>query len=165
MAFKTFRIPVSHGDAFETELNTFLRTHRVLNVDRQFVSCGEQSFWAFNIDYLDSGGLPAPASQASHRAKVDYREILTPDEFSLFARLRDLRKEIAQAESVPVYMVFTNEQLAQIVQKRVNSKVELEQIDGLGDARVEKYGDRVVEFLSRFTKTPMACASNRNGQP
>ena len=74
MAFKSFRIPVSHGEAFETELNTFLRTHRVLNVDRQFVACGEQSFWAFSIDYLESAGPQPATTSAGNRAKVDYRE-------------------------------------------------------------------------------------------
>jgi HRDC domain-containing protein len=34
--------------------------------------------------------------------------------------------EIAQADAVPVYMVFTNEQLAQMVQARATTKTALE---------------------------------------
>ena len=48
---------------------------------------------------------------------MDYKEILKSEDFAVFARLRDLRKEIAQAEAVPVYTVFTNEQLAQLVDR------------------------------------------------
>ena len=33
----------------------------------------------------------------------------------MFSRLRELRKELAQTEAVPVYALFTNEQLAQMV--------------------------------------------------
>jgi hypothetical protein len=30
------------------------------------------------------------------RGRVDYREVLTPEDFAVYARLRDRRKEIAQ---------------------------------------------------------------------
>ena len=58
-----------------------------------------------------------------------------------------LRKEIAQADAVPVYTIFTNEQLAQMVQARATTKAALEQVAGVGDARIEKYGARMLEVL------------------
>jgi superfamily II DNA helicase RecQ len=58
-----------------------------------------------------------------------------------------LRKDIAQAEGMPVYTIFTNEQLAQMVQTRTTTKAALEKIAGVGDARIEKYGGRVLELL------------------
>ena len=70
-----------------------------------------------------------------------------PEQFAAFARLRDLRKVMAQAEAVPVYTIFTNEQLAQIVQARATSKSALEQVVGVGDGRVGKYGERILEWL------------------
>src|SRR5262249_18188096 len=45
------------------------------------------------------------------------------------------------------YTVFTNEQLAQMVQARATSKAALEQVAGVGDARIEKYGERVLAIL------------------
>ena len=65
-------------------------------------------------------------------------------------KLRDLRKDLSESEGVPVYAVFTNEQLAQVVQKRVTSKASLHAISGLGDARIEKYGDRMVAVTSEY---------------
>ena len=67
------------------------------------------------------------------RVKVDYREVLSPEDFAVFARLRQVRKEIAQDDAVPVYTVFTNEQLAQMVQGRATTKAALEKIAGVGD--------------------------------
>ena len=96
----------------------------------------------------ESSGSPAARNGAA-RGKVDYREVLSPEDFAVFARLRQVRKEIAQAEAVPVYTVFTNEQLAQMVQARATTKAALEKIAGVGDARIEKYGARVLEFLRR----------------
>ena len=48
---------------------------------------------------------------------------------------------------MPVYVVFSNEQLAAMVRQRVASKAALKEIEGLGDARVEKYGAAVLEHL------------------
>lgn len=71
----------------------------------------------------------------------------------MFARLRDVRKDIAQVEAVPVYTIFTNEQLAQMVQTRATTKAALEKIAGVGDARIEKYADRFLGILSHAWKS------------
>ena len=81
------------------------------------------------------------------RPKVDYKEVLKPEEFEVFSRLREWRKGVAEKEGVPVYVVFSNEQLAQVVQKKVSSKAALKEIEGVGDSRVEKYGSAVLERL------------------
>ena len=62
-------------------------------------------------------------------------------------KLRDVRKSIAQADAVPVYTIFTNEQLARMVQSRATTRAALEEIAGVGDARIEKYGAKVLELL------------------
>lgn len=60
-----------------------------------------------------------------------------PEEFQTFSRLRDWRKAVAEKEGVPVYLVLTNEQLAQMVQKitKVARKTGLKEIEGEGDAQ------------------------------
>ena len=121
MAFKFFTVPIQNSEAAEAELNGFLGSHKILSVDRRWVDQGSASFWSFCVDYLDSAGAGAPG-QPRGRGKIDYREVLSPEDFAVFAKLRDLRKEIGQAEAVPVYTIFTNEQLAQMVQKRTRTK-------------------------------------------
>jgi len=150
MAFKVFTIPIQNSEAAEVELNTFLRSHTVLSVEQRWVDQGATSFWSFCIDYLDpavTGGKGF--RRTDRRSKVDYREVLNTEDFAVFVKLRDLRKEIAQAEGVPVYAVFNNEQLAKMVQKKARIKADLEAIAGVGDARIEKYGPRVLDFLSQ----------------
>ena len=66
------------------------------------------------------------------RAKTDYKEILSEPDFAIFAKLRDVRKAIAQSEAVPVYTIFTNEQLAQMVTSKATTRAALAKIDGLG---------------------------------
>jgi superfamily II DNA helicase RecQ len=155
MAYRLFVVPIREAGSATAELNGFLRSHRVLAVDRRWVEQGSDSFWSFCIDYLESGpgagGSPSGGKNngAAGRNKVDYREVLSPEDFAVYARLRQMRQDIAQKEAVPVYTVFTNEQLAQMVKGRVTTKAALEKIAGLGDARIEKYGERVLETLRR----------------
>jgi len=39
---------------------------------------------------------------------VEYKEILTPEQFTVFACLRDLRKKVAARDAVPIYNVLRN---------------------------------------------------------
>jgi superfamily II DNA helicase RecQ len=78
---------------------------------------------------------------------VDYKEVLTPEQFLVFVRLRDLRKEVAAREAVPVYNVFTNEQLAEIVKRGCTSLAQMQEVEGIGEARVGKYGEIFLSAL------------------
>jgi superfamily II DNA helicase RecQ len=146
LAFKFFVIPVRDSHAAEAELNAFLGRHKVLSVDRRWVEQGTDSFWSVCVDHLTGGSSSAPVG-GPPRGKVDYKEVLKPEDFAVFAKLREWRKDVAKQEAVPVYTIFTNEQLAQIVEKRVATKSDLEKITGVGDSRVERYGARVLELL------------------
>lgn len=110
MPFKFFLIPVQASQAAEDEMNTFIRGHTVLHVERRLVEQGSSSFWSCCVEFLDaparSGG-----SHAGKRPQVDYREVLADADFAVYAQLRELRKELAQAEQVPAYQVFNNQQL------------------------------------------------------
>ena len=121
----------------------------MLSVDRRWVEQGRRRSGAFaSIIWSRHRAVTADGRQAGQRGKVDYKEVLSPEDFAVFARLRELRKEIAQAEAVPVYTIFTNEQLAQMVQARAPDRAGLEKIAGVGDARIEKYGARMLEVLA-----------------
>ena len=101
------------------------------------------------MDYLEGKLNVAGQPRGTKGRPKDYKEILSADDFAVFAKLRELRKEIAQREAVPVYTVFTNEQLAQMVENRCRSKTDLEKITGVGDARIEKYGQGFLELLQQ----------------
>ena len=128
-------------------MNVFLRAQRVLAVKKEFVADGENSFWTFCVEYLESAPGATVSTSLSGRPKVDYKEILKPEEFEVFSRLREWRKVVSEKEGVPVYVVFSNEQLAEMVKKKVSSKAALKEIEGVGDARVEKYGAGVLERM------------------
>ncbi len=139
----------------------------MLAVNRRWVEQGNDSYWSLCIDYLESAQGKGPKSNdaGGQRAKIDYKAILSPEDFAVFAQLRDLRKEVAQAEAVPVYTIFTNEQLAQIVQKKAHNKADLEQIAGLGNARIAKYGERLLQLLNGLSREGGSSEPVAGGRP
>ena len=162
MAFKFHCIPVHDDGRAAAELNAFLRSHRVLHIDRQWVDQGSDSFWHFCIDYWDSSDTqPAAGRNGRSRKRVDYRLVLPPEQFVVFARLRDWRNEMAKKGSTPPYTIFDNEQLAEMVTKGITTKEELAKIAGIGESRVEKYGEAVLELLNAIKESNDA----KSGEP
>jgi superfamily II DNA helicase RecQ len=69
------------------------------------------------------------------------------EDFALYAKLRDWRKITGEKESVPLYTIFTNEQLAAIAQQKIETLEELGALTGIGAARVDKYGQDVLTVI------------------
>jgi superfamily II DNA helicase RecQ len=86
--------------------------------------------------------------QTGTRGKIDYREVLDEADFAVYARLRSLRKEMSDAEGVPVYSLFTNEQMAEMVTRRVTSANALHEIAGVGSSRMKKYSAPFLKVLA-----------------
>ena len=143
--YKSFRVSCREFDEAEEELNRFLRSVKVLGVCRDFVADGADSFMIYTVEYLD--GAASKATGSPGRNRVDYKEVLSDDDFTLFARLREWRKEAAAREAVPVFAVLTNEQLARIAQQRPQSPAGLQEIDGIGEAKTTRYGEAVLAIV------------------
>ena len=72
---------------------------------------------------------------------------------SLFETLRKLRYEISKEESVPAYVIFSDAALRQMETERPMSVTELLAIDGVGKAKLEKYGDAFIKAIIDFQKS------------
>jgi len=151
MQFQFFRIPAASPESLTEELNRFVRGHRILSVQRELVQESGGVYWAVCVEYLPAapgGGTNAAQSSGSAgKPKVDYKEVLSETDFAVFSRLRQLRKEVAEREGLPVYAVFTNEQIAAMVSARVDSLGAMQKIEGVGESRIEKYGALFLSLL------------------
>jgi superfamily II DNA helicase RecQ len=157
-----FTVPALDPGPAQDELNRFCEGQRVVAVDRQFVAAGLDSYWALCVTVsAGAGSLPdalkAPERRAGARGagRVDYKLALSAEDFARYADLRDWRKAAAEQDGVPVYQVFTNEQLAECVRRRVGSLAALGEIEGIGAARLERYG---AALLARLQADPTAPA-------
>jgi len=161
MQMSFYAIPARGDTGLQEDLNRFLRSHRVLTVHREFVAQGDNSFWALAVEYLE--GAASSGTEASSRGgkqRVDYKDVLSPEDFALFAKLRDWRKTVAEQEGIPVYAVLTNEQLAAIAAKRPATNAGLRDIEGIGEAKAGKHGTAVLEVVAS-----VAAATSVPAQP
>ena len=148
MPYDFFQIPVHGGGEATEALNRRLRSGRIAAVRKEFVVAEGAAYWAFCVEYIDGAAAPTGSRAAAKTAKIDYREVLPEAEFQRYAKLREVRKELAARDAVPAYSVFTNEQLATMVQTGVDSLAALGKINGVGEARVDKYGAAIVAALT-----------------
>ena len=80
------------------------------------------------IEYLQS----QDGADKGGGGKVDYMKVLTTEEFAVFSKLREKRKELAVKEGVPPFVIFTDEQLSQIVKQKPDNLGKLAAIQGVG---------------------------------
>jgi ATP-dependent DNA helicase RecQ len=64
-----------------------------------------------------------------------------------FAALREWRKRTALAQGVPAYVIFQDRTLAEIAAERPDSLEQLATIPGVGNTKLERYGQEVLRVL------------------
>jgi superfamily II DNA helicase RecQ len=155
MQIKIFTIPTIDAQDATEELNTFLRSVRVLEIKKELVRLENGTFWSFCITYLPANLSPRDAStngNMNRREKVDYKQVLPEAVFSRFEQMRRIRKQLAEAEAIPAYAVFTDSELAEIAKSDTLSPSVLKSVQGIGTKKVEKYGTEFCRLFEELTK-------------
>ena len=75
---------------------------------------------------------------------------LKPDEIELFNQLRTKRKQIADNEHVPPYVIFADTTLFDLTTKKPQSLEDFSHIFGVGRYKLEKYGNQFLEILKKY---------------
>ena len=96
--------------------------------------------------------LAMPAVHADPETRIDISEggdgVIDED---LLARLRTVRRELAQDAAVPAYVVASNRTLLGIAAARPTSEAALREIHGMGPQRVARYGASFVDAVRGWT--------------
>ncbi|GEP35089.1 DNA helicase [Nocardioides szechwanensis] len=66
---------------------------------------------------------------------------------ALFERLREWRKERAGVDEVPAFVIFTDATLQLIAEHKPQSQQALLRISGVGESKLERYGDDVLALV------------------
>lgn len=64
-----------------------------------------------------------------------------------FQRLRTLRKRLADERGVPAYIVFSDQALWDMIDRRPTTRSEMLDVSGVGPAKLDQYGDAFLEAL------------------
>ena len=92
--------------------------------------------------------------QEDEKPKRKTREVLDSTEHPiLFHELRSLRMVLANAEDVPPYQIFTQQSLFEMCEYLPTTSKELRAISGIGNVRLKKYGEEILETIREYLKS------------
>lgn len=138
MQIKTFKIPLGDNGGAEEELNKFLRSHRVLKVERAF--CLEGSgYLAVCVEYME-GNTASDNVNTSGRSRRDYAKELSEDEQKRFELFKAKRRELATEKSLPAYMIFTDAELVTLLKYPHLDIENIMDVSGVQKSRLKDYG-------------------------
>ncbi|WP_256855870.1 DNA helicase RecQ [Terribacillus halophilus] len=84
--------------------------------------------------------------KATDTAEADYDE-------TLFQELRQLRKELALAEGLPPYVIFSDATLKELCRFVPHSEQEMLKVKGIGERRMEQYGEQFLKILAQYEQS------------
>ncbi len=84
----------------------------------------------------------------ARRTVAAAREELPGPDSPLFDRLREARRSIAAEQGVPAYVVFHDATLRAIAERRPATLEELLGVHGIGAAKAERYGQRILQVVA-----------------
>ncbi|OWT50963.1 DNA helicase RecQ [Bacillus sp. K2I17] len=84
------------------------------------------------------------------KERVETRQIV--QDHPLFEVLREVRKEIAQGEGVPPFVIFSDQTLKDMCAKMPQSDSELLTVKGIGEHKLVKYGSHFLQAVQHFIK-------------
>lgn len=69
---------------------------------------------------------------------------------NLFQLLRQRRKELADQQGVPPYVIFHDKTLVDLAVKKPRERAEMLEVNGIGPSKLDRYGDTFLEVIESY---------------
>ncbi len=92
-----------------------------------------------------------PHQEKAGKSRKKQSGIFKGSDNRLWNALRARRKELADAQDVPSYVIFHDATLMEIVAERPSDHRQLARISGIGERKLELYGDDILELVNAFS--------------
>ncbi|MCF8216106.1 MAG: HRDC domain-containing protein [Chlorobium sp.] len=135
MQIQLFAIPIGDNGAALQEMNTFLKAHKILEIQQKLISNDNGANWCFCVRYVEQAFKAASES----KAKIDYRQVLDEQTFRKFSHLRAIRKKVSATEGLSAFIVFTDEELAELAKLEEITIKSMLGIKGIGEKKIERF--------------------------
>ena len=89
-----------------------------------------------------------PVKTKTHRSRAPQTADVSPQDADLWDALRACRRDLADEQGVPAYVIFHDKTLHDMLQRRPRNESELLSVNGVGQAKLERYGARFLEVLA-----------------
>ena len=106
---------------------------------------GEQSLF-LRIEEIKAPTAKKAGSKSARKAQI------LPEDQELWDELRECRKMLAEESNVPPYVIFHDATLKEMLDTMPTSEAEMLRINGVGESKLEKYGDDFLHILRRHAE-------------
>jgi len=120
----------------DSALVTFLAGKSVIGIEKRFFRQNSKFFWTFAIEYESD----KPGGSKDIDLQTDAQK-------ELFVALKDWRNDLAAEKGIPPYLIFTNNQLKQIVLQRPKTLEELKNIQMISSRKAQDYAEPVLKII------------------
>jgi superfamily II DNA helicase RecQ len=121
------------------DLNAFCVNKKVISTKIEFFQDEKHACWTVFLEYEPilekNGDVPSGLTEAGRLC---------------YEKLREWRKETAEKEGIPPYVIAKNSQLGEIVKKEIKTLEALKQLNGFGAKKIEKYGKDICGIVKAF---------------
>ncbi len=127
----------------DEQINKFIMRKKIINIEKEFFTNNDNVYWTVFIEYDEI--LPEESKGNKEEGLNEWQNIL-------FQILRKWRKEKADKEGIPVFLIATNKEFKSIVLEVPETLEKLKNIRGFGSKKIEKYGKDIVKIIKNYFK-------------
>lgn len=139
------------GECRHAEILTYYKDAQRLKKCGHCDTCDPRSHRKID-EVIISVEKSAPIALIKNKAKKHKFVVgaeLNPEQQIVFRTLKDWRKAKANELDVPAFVIFGDKTLRELAQVHPTSLADLKNIYGIGEAKVEKFGEEILAELSR----------------
>ena len=113
--------------------------------------------------YMRREARPPSRARGRGRAVSAPASVSASWDEGLWAALRERRRELAQSQGVPPYVIFHDAALREMVEHRPRTLEEFARISGVGETKLRRYGDDFIAVINRHGPVSPAVAGGGPG--
>lgn len=131
------------GDMSLTEIKDLI--NRLIAEDYLYLTQGK-----YPVVKLKPKAIAVLKNEAKVNQRIVKRQTKLEEDTALFETLRRLRREIANREGVPPYIVFADSTLREMAKFSPTTPKEMLAIKGVGESKLERYGASFLNVIRKY---------------
>ncbi len=132
----------AENEGFDDEvINHFLAGKTVQHIKAELFQQNGLNYWTVWLEY-------EPVLNVSEKKQASV--VLSAQQQELLTALKQWRREWADQQAIPVFIIATNKELETIAVQMPKSLEGLRSIQGFGRKKTEKYGKLILQIVARY---------------
>lgn len=144
----TIKFDTEQGIFQDEVVNDFILNKKITEIKKEFFILKKIPYWSILIDYEEI--LEKQYLTKDKKTVIKEKKGMNEWQKILFEKLREWRKNRADKDGVPVYIIATNSEIKEIIDTTADSIEKLRNIKGFGKKKIENYGKEIISIVKNF---------------